>query len=76
MPLVEARPIAPAIRHVYEDRTVVLFAFLCRVDEASLARGLPERWRWVPLADLAGLEFPPANRPFLRFLAGPRTAHG
>lgn len=71
--LVEARPLAPPVRHVYEDRTVVLFAFLCRADGD---RPLPEGWRWVPMAELGGLEFPPASAPYLRFLAGPRARHG
>lgn len=67
--LEEALPLPPGLRYDYEDRSVLLFPFFCRVRESSVQGPLPEPWRWVPLAELPALDFPPANAPLLRFLA-------
>ena len=56
--------------HDYDDRTVSLFFYRCRL------RGTPrpllgQQMRWVPRAELATLGFPPADSELVRILTEP-----
>jgi 8-oxo-dGTP diphosphatase len=55
------------VTHAYDDRTVALYFYRCRL------RGEPrpllgQEMRWVPRADLATLGFPPADEELIRLL--------
>jgi mutator protein MutT len=65
--------------HDYADRTVTLYFYQCRL--AGEPRPLlGQQMRWVPRAELAALNFPPADAELIRQLvadqpsAGPATA--
>jgi mutator protein MutT len=55
------------VRHAYEHATVQLHFILCRPVKGSLPR---ESTRWVAAAELSGYDFPAANMPLLKMLAG------
>jgi len=60
------------ITHAYDDRTVALYFYRCRL------RGTPrpllgQEMRWVPRADLATLGFPPADEELIRLLTESRV---
>ena len=61
------------IRHDYPDRTVELHFFRCSI-EAGQARPLAcDEIRWVTPEEMAGLQFPPADRSLIEALQGPAT---
>ncbi len=39
-----------------------------KVPQLRFGKELPENFRWVPISELASLEFPPANRPVIQIL--------
>lgn len=54
--------------HAYEDRTVTLYFYRCRL----LGRPRPllgQEMRWVARADLVALDFPPADAELIERLA-------
>ena len=56
------------IRHEYPGKTVELHFFHCSISRGE-ARALDcEEIRWVMPDELAGYEFPPADRPLLELL--------
>ena len=55
------------LRHDYEYGALHLYFFDCRLERRSELLGL---FRWVSRAELAQLEFPPANRRVLGLLCG------
>ncbi len=57
------------VTHAYDDRTVALYVYRCRL------RGTPrpllgQEMRWVPRAELATLDFPPADAELITRLTG------
>ena len=55
------------VTHAYDDRTVALYFYRCRL--RSEARPLlGQEMRWVPRAELAALGFPPADEELIRLL--------
>lgn len=63
----------PAVEHAYPHGLLLLRFFDCRViDGSAVANPLPPAlppFRWVPRAELAKLEFPPANQELLKHLS-------
>ncbi len=60
----------PVIEHRYEHGHLRLRFFACAlVDDAPAT--VDSRFRWVPREELAGYEFPPANRELLAWLQSP-----
>jgi len=58
------------VTHAYEERTVRLFFYACRL--ASEPRAvLGQEMRWVPRRSLGALEFPPADAELVRRLSAP-----
>lgn len=55
------------------DGGIELHFFLCRLSTDGGATELRHPFRWVPIRELDGLRFPPANAPVLRWL---RSASG
>ena len=58
--------------HAYPDRSIALHFYRCTL------RGEPrpmlgQEMRWVSRAELATLEFPPADRDLIRLLTAPET---
>ena len=63
----EVGTLAHAVTHSYPDRVVELHFYHCRYDgEAKPMMG--QEMRWVPRHDLAGLQFPDADRDLIRML--------
>jgi 8-oxo-dGTP diphosphatase len=56
--------------HVYEERTVRLFFYACRLTSEPRA-ALGQEMRWVPRRALGALEFPPADAELVRRLSAP-----
>jgi 8-oxo-dGTP diphosphatase len=57
------------VTHAYDDRTVALFFYRCRLrTEARPLIG--QEMRWVPRADLPTLGFPPADEELITLLTG------
>jgi 8-oxo-dGTP diphosphatase len=54
-------------RHVYPERTVVLYFYQCTL-LGSPRPLLGQEMRWVPRAELPGLGFPPADEELIRQL--------
>jgi 8-oxo-dGTP diphosphatase len=68
--LVEPREILEVVFHRYSEKSVLLLFYRC-----ELASGEPEALDceeilWVPRAELASLDWAPADVPFVRRLAG------
>lgn len=57
------------ISHDYDDRRIQLHFFACTVDGEPTPQ-LGQAMRWVPRAELASLEFPPADDELIRLLTG------
>ena len=55
--------------HAYEDRTVALFFYECRL-LGSPRPMLEQEMRWVPRAELLTLGFPAADEELIRRLTG------
>jgi 8-oxo-dGTP diphosphatase len=53
--------------HDYADRTVTLYFYSCTLTGVPRPV-LGQQMRWVPRAELASLEFPPADRELIRRL--------
>ena len=53
--------------HEYEDRQVELHFLSCRI-VGSPSPQIGQEMRWVPRAELASLEFPPADAELIRIL--------
>jgi mutator protein MutT len=65
---VRVGPEIHAVSHAYPDRVVELHFFSCELtDEPRAALG--QEMRWVARADLASLEFPPADAELIGLLA-------
>jgi 8-oxo-dGTP diphosphatase len=62
-----------AVDHAYPERHVELHFFRCRLKGPPAPR-LGQEMRWVARAELAGLEFPPADRELIELLTNRRTA--
>jgi mutator protein MutT len=56
-----------ATSHAYEDRTIELHFMACTSDEDPTPL-LGQEMRWVTRAELAGLEFPPADAELIQRL--------
>jgi 8-oxo-dGTP diphosphatase len=54
--------------HTYSDRRVELHFLRCEVDGVPAPR-LGQEMRWVARAELAALQFPPADAELIRLLA-------
>jgi 8-oxo-dGTP diphosphatase len=64
------------IRHRYPEKTVELHFFLCSIRSGrELALGC-EELRWVTADELAGFDFPPADRPMIERLRQPQPKDG
>lgn len=59
----------PPISHVYPERVVTLYPFLCRADTADARPFGCQEVAWVSPADLTAYSFPPANAPLISRLA-------
>jgi A/G-specific adenine glycosylase len=60
------------ITHDYPDRSIRLHFFACTLlDEPAPALG--QEMRWVPRADLAALDFPPADAQLIQILSAPAS---
>ena len=57
-----------AVSHSYPDRIVELHFFACQLTVEPRAV-LGQEMRWIRREDLAGLEFPPADKELIRLLA-------
>jgi len=57
-----------ATTHAYPDRSVELHFFRCELSGEPRPQ-LGQDMRWVPRAELASLEFPPADAEFIASLA-------
>jgi 8-oxo-dGTP diphosphatase len=55
------------VEHAYPERIVELHFFACELT-AEPTPLLGQEMRWVPRADLATLEFPPADAEFIELL--------
>ena len=55
------------VEHAYPERIVELHFFACELT-ADPTPLLGQEMRWVPRADLATLEFPPADAEFIELL--------
>ncbi|MHB9133176.1 MAG: (deoxy)nucleoside triphosphate pyrophosphohydrolase [Armatimonadota bacterium] len=60
-------------RYVYPDRCVELHLFQCMLVEGEPVPRQVAAVRWVPVAQLAAYEFPPANAALLTALYGRET---
>ena len=56
-----------SVAHAYPDRVVELHFYRCQVTGTPRPR-LGQKMRWVALADLARLEFPPADAKLIEML--------
>jgi len=54
-------------RHAYPDRTIALYFYRCSLDSAPRPL-LGQEMRWVPLAELRSLEFPPSDTELIELL--------
>ena len=63
-----------AVRHEYPDRTVELHFFRCELLGAPTPQ-LGQEMRWVPRAELTGLDFPPADEELIRRLVDEGQRH-
>jgi 8-oxo-dGTP diphosphatase len=57
------------VAHAYDDRTVALYFYRCRLRTEARPLGGQEM-RWVPRADLPTLGFPPADEELIKLLTG------
>lgn len=63
-----------SISHDYDDRRILLHFFACTLDGDPVPQ-LGQAMQWVPRAQLASLEFPPADDELIRLLtAEPRRS--
>ena len=60
------------VRWEYPDRTVVLHFYDCRVESGSVEPREGQAMAWVEPRELAGYEFPPADRALIERLAARR----
>jgi 8-oxo-dGTP diphosphatase len=58
------------VSHDYDDRRIQLHFFACTLDGEPVPQ-LGQAMRWVPRAELASLEFPPADDELIRLLTQP-----
>ena len=66
---IDVGELAFRVIHAYDDRTVALYFYRCRL--MGPARPLlGQEMRWVPRADLAALGFPPADEELIKLLTG------
>jgi 8-oxo-dGTP diphosphatase len=65
---IEVLEVWPAITHVYPERTVVLYPFLCQAQSGDAAAIESRQIAWVLPADLSRYPFPEANQPLLERL--------
>jgi mutator protein MutT len=56
------------IRHEYEEKTVELHFFRCRIEAGQATAIDCAEIRWVWPYELGNLEFPPADRPIIEAL--------
>jgi 8-oxo-dGTP diphosphatase len=56
------------IRHRYPEKTVELHFFLCSIRSGKEVALGCEELRWATVEELAGLEFPPADRPVIELI--------
>lgn len=61
-------------RYAYPDRRVELHLFRCRLADPAAEPCAAGEIRWIPPAELTGLDFPPANAALLAVLARNRSA--
>ena len=54
--------------HPYRDKTVALHFFLCAIESGEPRPLDCEELRWVTPDEMAGYEFPPADRPVVEAL--------
>jgi 8-oxo-dGTP diphosphatase len=59
------------VEHAYPERTVRLHFRRCEIDGEPDAR-LGQQIRWADRAELAGIDFPEADRDLIRLLRGKR----
>ncbi len=65
-----ALSLRPVIRYDYPDRTVLLHPVECEYLGGPPRPLQVAEWAWVLPSDLPRYEFPPANEPLIRDLAG------
>ena len=58
----------PAIFHIYPERVVTLYPFLCRAASANAEARASQAVAWVQPEELDAYDFPEANAPLLRRL--------
>jgi mutator protein MutT len=64
---IDVRELVFHVTHAYDDRTVALYFYRCRlIGEPRPLLG--QEMRWVPRADLATLGFPPADEELITLL--------
>lgn len=59
-----------SVSHDYDDRRIQLHFFACTLDGDPVPQ-LGQAMQWVPRAELASLEFPPADDELIRLLTQP-----
>ena len=52
--------------HAYPEKTVLLLAYLCAIDEDPLHAAVA--WRWLPIRELDPAAMPEADRPIVESL--------
>ena len=62
---IEVARLRQVIDHVYPHGHVLLHFFDCRLAQATAEPDPATGFRWVPVTDLPGLEFPGANAPII-----------
>ena len=68
--LVEPREILEVVFHRYPEKSVLLLFYRCELRSGEPAALDCDEILWVPRAELASLDWAPADIPFVRRLAG------